>query len=328
MLKKNRLIRFDWAIKHMLRSKANFDILEGFLSAVLNEEVTVEQILESESERELEHLKYNRVDILVRDRQGRFMIVEVQNQYESDYLHRLLFGSSRVIIDTLQLGQPYSQVAKVISISILYFNLGSGDDYIYYGSTKFLGLHTGQSLKLKKREKADGHYYLREVKVEKEIFPEYYLIQVERFKDEVKGPLDEWIYMLKNERVEKGFHARHIDRARKKLSVLHMGDRERKRYEKYLMNLASERDIMESAHLKGRAEGLKEGEKRGLIKGLKEGEKRGLIKGLKEGEKKGRAEGERDKAIEIARKMNHEGLDRALIANITGLDSRELEELL
>jgi hypothetical protein len=29
------LVRFDWAIKNILRNKANFDILEGFLSALL-----------------------------------------------------------------------------------------------------------------------------------------------------------------------------------------------------------------------------------------------------------------------------------------------------
>ena len=159
MLGKDRLVRFDWAIKYVLRDKANFDILEGFLSAVLREEITVLEILESESDRELEHLKYNRVDILVKDSRGRHLIVEIQNQYESDYLHRLLFGVSKVIIDTLRLGQPYREIAKVISISILYFTLGSGDDYVYYGSTKLFGIHTGEPLKLRKRERKETDYY-------------------------------------------------------------------------------------------------------------------------------------------------------------------------
>ena len=42
-------IRFDWAMKHMLRDKANFDILEGFVSVLLGEEIKIEEILESES---------------------------------------------------------------------------------------------------------------------------------------------------------------------------------------------------------------------------------------------------------------------------------------
>jgi len=32
---KRKLISFDWAIKRILRSKANFEILEGFLSELL-----------------------------------------------------------------------------------------------------------------------------------------------------------------------------------------------------------------------------------------------------------------------------------------------------
>jgi hypothetical protein len=29
------LVSFDWAIKYLLRDQANFDILEGFLTALL-----------------------------------------------------------------------------------------------------------------------------------------------------------------------------------------------------------------------------------------------------------------------------------------------------
>lgn len=32
-----KLIRFDWAIKKLLRDKTNFSVLEGFLSAVCAE---------------------------------------------------------------------------------------------------------------------------------------------------------------------------------------------------------------------------------------------------------------------------------------------------
>jgi hypothetical protein len=41
-------IRFDWAIKKLLRSKANFGILEGFLSELLHEDIKIMEILESE----------------------------------------------------------------------------------------------------------------------------------------------------------------------------------------------------------------------------------------------------------------------------------------
>lgn len=296
MAKTNKVIRFDWALKHILRDKANFDVLEGFLSAVLEEEIQVLQLLESESDRELEHLKYNRVDVLVEDSQGRHLIIEVQNQHESDYLYRMLFGACKIIIDTLQLGHHYHDIVKVISVNILYFNLGMGNDYVYYGSTQFVGLHTKEPLRLRRRER-DGHgrIYLREVNIEREIFPEYYLIQVERFGDEVSSALDEWVYMLKNEEVRDDFQSRHIDRAREKLSVLQMDEANRRRYERYLMDLASERDVMKTAHREGRAEGLKEGVKEGVRK--------------------------------TARRMLEEGLEISLIAKITGLLLEEIERL-
>ena len=42
-----KLISFDWAIKRILRSKANFEILEGFLSELLKEDITILEVLES-----------------------------------------------------------------------------------------------------------------------------------------------------------------------------------------------------------------------------------------------------------------------------------------
>ena len=42
---KDRYIRFDWAIKRLLRQKANFGVLEGFLTVFLNEEVKIIDIL-------------------------------------------------------------------------------------------------------------------------------------------------------------------------------------------------------------------------------------------------------------------------------------------
>ena len=60
-----KLFRFDCAIKRLLRNKYNFDILEGLLSELINEDFKIKQILESEGNKETEDDKFNRVDILV-----------------------------------------------------------------------------------------------------------------------------------------------------------------------------------------------------------------------------------------------------------------------
>ena len=52
-----KLIRFDWAIKRILRNKVNFVVLEGFLSELLFDNIKIEYILESESNQETEEEK-------------------------------------------------------------------------------------------------------------------------------------------------------------------------------------------------------------------------------------------------------------------------------
>ena len=265
MVDETKLVRFDWAIKNILRDKANFDVLEGFLSALLCNDIHVVQLLESESNQEEKTGKYNRVDIMVKDSEGRHLIIEIQNQRETDYLERLLFGTSKVIVENLNTGEAYRHIVKVISISILYFNLGAIDDYVYYGTTEFRGMHTKQPLIIRESiKKVEPCFSYRS----KDIFPEYYLINVERFEDIIQSDIDEWIYMLKHDEVRDNFRSKNIDKAKEKLALIHMGTEERKRYERYLMDLASERDIIQTARVEGKVEGIKEGKVEGIEEGI------------------------------------------------------------
>jgi hypothetical protein len=81
-----KLISFDWAIKRLLRSKANFGILEGFLSELLYEDITIIEILESESNPDYRDDKYNRVDIKVKNSKDEIVIIEIQYGRELDYM--------------------------------------------------------------------------------------------------------------------------------------------------------------------------------------------------------------------------------------------------
>lgn len=182
MIPENKLVRFDWAIKHILREKANFDVLEGFLSALLNEDITVLNIIESEGNQEDVTDKFNRVDLLALDSKKRKFIIEVQNNRETDYLERLLFGTSKAVTESIDLGKGYSNIAKIISVSILYFNLGTGDDYVYYGTTELRGIHTGRPLSVKEQIQVVEDFEIKTRLHEKNIFPEHYLIQRKDFR--------------------------------------------------------------------------------------------------------------------------------------------------
>jgi len=222
-----KLIRFDWAIKNILRSKSNFVILEGFLSELLRETIKINKLLESEANQETETDKFNRVDLLVENSKGELIIIEVQNTSELDYLHRLLYGSSKAISENMNLGEPYSNIKKVISVSIVYFDLGHGDDYVYKGRTTFEGIHKKDKLELSTEQKK----LFGDIQVEK-IFPEYYLLKVNKFDKKTKDTLDEWIYFLKYEEIKDNFKAKGLKEAKEKLDVLKLPKKDQQKYQK------------------------------------------------------------------------------------------------
>jgi predicted transposase/invertase (TIGR01784 family) len=295
-----KYIRFDWAAKKMLRDKKNFDILEGFLSELLKEDIKIEGLLESESNQEEEDDKFNRVDLYAENSKGEHIIIEIQNTRELDYLMRMLFGTSKAITEYLEIGKPYSDIKKVIAVSIIYFGLGKGDDYIYVGQTKFTGLHTKKELELTKTQQE----LLKKPTVQ-EAFPEYYLIQTTRFNDIINEPLDEWIYFFKNNEVLDTFKTKGMKAVREKMIVNNLPDDEKKKYDRFLDNLHTEASIADTMRI----------EQEEKIKEARE-------KAEKEGEKIG----ERKKAIKVAFELIKLGLINSQISQATGLSEAEVED--
>ena len=145
---KDKYVRFDWAAKRMLRNKANFGVLEGLITVLLNEQVHIDEILESEGNQDTFDDKFNRVDVKAKNSKGEIILVEIQLTRELYYLERILYGVAKSITEHIQLGDKYDKVKKVYSISILYFDLGKGADYLYHGQTTFTGVHTGDTLQI------------------------------------------------------------------------------------------------------------------------------------------------------------------------------------
>jgi predicted transposase/invertase (TIGR01784 family) len=266
-MKKRKLITFDWAMKRLLRSKANFEILEGFLSELLNDDIHILEVLESESNKITVHDKYNRVDLKVRNKNDEVIIIEVQYEREFDYLQHILYGTSRVITEHIDESEPYSEVVKVISVNILYFDLGYGADYIYRGTTKFQGINKNDELELNESQK--NLYGKKNIY---ELFPEYYLIRINNFDDVAKNTLDEWVYFLKNEEVPEEFSARGLQKAREQLDIMKLPEEERIAYNRYVDDLHYQASMVESSygigHLDGRKEVILEVALRLIAKGM------------------------------------------------------------
>ena len=309
-----RYIRFDWAMKRMLRNKANFDVVEGLLTVLLGEQVKIVEILESEGNQEDENDKFNRVDIKAKNSKDEIIIVEIQQTRELYYLQRILYGVAKTITEHIDLGDKYNQVKKVYSISIIYFDLGKGSDYVYHGQNQFFGIHTNDELIVNQRDKDT----IRMV-TPTSIFPEYYIIRVNEFDKVATTPLDEWLEYLKNGRIKDGTTTPGLAQAKKKLQYLQMTPAERTAYDRHINNIMIQNDVLETKVL----EGLEKGLKQGLEQGMEQGMEKGMKKGMEQGLEQGRAE----ERLANARKMKAKGFPISDIAEITGLSTGEIEQL-
>ena len=310
MEQKDRYIRFDWAIKRLLRNKANFGVLEGLLTVLLGKGIHIIDILESEGNQQSGDDKFNRVDIKARNSEDEIILVEVQITREIYFLERILYGVAKAITEHIELGDVYSEVKKVYSISILYFDIGKGDDYLYHGQNSFVGVHTGDLLQVTTKEK---DAIVR--RLPSEIFPEYFLIRVNEFNKVAVTPLEEWIDYLKSGHIRPDTQAPGLAEARQKLIYYNMDKTEREAYDRHVDAIMIQNDVLGTAKFEG------------LMEGRMEGREEGIEEGREEGRMEGRIEGEKKKQLEIARTMKTDGISTDVIAKYTGVSPTEIEAL-
>ena len=295
MDKQPQYIRFDWAMRRLLRDKANFGVLEGFLTTLLGKTIKILKLLESESNQEDKDDKQDRVDVLAEDDKGELYLIEVQNESELAYFQRMLFGTSKLVTEYINRGENYEHIRKVYSVNILYFNLGGGTDIVYHGKTEFRGIHNGELLSL-------SPFQQQRFKVDavSDLYPEYFILKVNDFNKWSKVPLEQWIYFLNTSEIPHNATAPGLDEARKKLQIDRMTPAELNAYYRHLDNIVILRDNISTARGEGRLEGLAEG--------------RAEVRA------KGRAEAMK----ETARKMKQSGMDDKLIMQFTGLKAEEI----
>lgn len=294
----NKYIRFDWAMKRLLRDKANFGVLEGFLTTLLNEEIKINKLLESESNQEDEFDKQNCVDLLAENDKGELFLIEVQNNSEYAYFQRMLFGTSKLVTEYINRGKGYGLIRKIYSINIVYFNLGNGTDVVYHGKTEFRGIHNGELLNLSPFQKQKFN-----VDAVSDLYPEYYILKVNDFNKWSKVPLEQWIYFLNTGNIPADATAPGLSEAREKLQLVRMSKAELNAYYHHLDNVVILRDNIVTARGEGRLEGHAEG--------------------LEEG----RAEGRAESKLEDAKNLKCLGVSMDIIAKATGLSVEEIAKL-
>ena len=256
------IISFDWALKYTLRDKANFDVLEGLFSTILDRPVKIDDLLESESNQQTPDERLIRLDLKARLGDGELALIEFQYKPEHHFFRRLLFYTSKTLVEHVKSGSHYEGLPKVYTISVCDFRLGRGDDYVYHGRQKFVGLHSQQELRLNSSEAKR-----MSLRVIEDIFPEYILISLGNFPDKVQTQLDEWLYTLKTGLVEEGFSAPGLGQAAERLDLLKLNSEDRKRYEDFAFNQRIAINQTRAEVDDARNEGRVEGEAKGRVEG-------------------------------------------------------------
>lgn len=291
-----KLISFDYAIKYLLRDKGNYEIVEGFISALLKakgySEVKILALLESESNREDSKAKRSIADLIVEDTDKNKYIIEIERNVKDSFIHKSLFNTSRLIIDNLAQREDYTQILKVFHISLLYFPVGKGA--IHHGETIIQEIETKERLAVHIKNQETGEMFDAV-----NILPEYFFISIPLFNDRLEREIDDWLYVMKYEKVPSRFHSPYMQKVAEKLSILKMDEEERIKYSYYQKQIYNDRDELQAAIEKGKAEGKIEG----------------------------KAEGRVERNIEIARKMLEQNMEIYVIAAVTGLSIKELLEL-
>ena len=313
-MKTRNLISFDWAMKRLLRNKANFEVLEGFLSELLHRNIIIKNISESEANKEYENEKGNTVDILVEADESELFIIELQYNNLLFYFHRLLYGVVKTLANYLEKGTPYDKIRKIYSISIVHYGIGevegekkdkdkTPDDYIYHGFFNMTGVHSKNELRL-----TPGQRKTYNKTTIGEIMPEYYIIKLNNFNDVAVDTLDQWIYFLKHNKIEKNFTAKGFKKVEEVLNYDNLSPEEKIAHDKSIDRKLCAENAVETASVEGEIKGLEKGEAIGI--------------------EKGKAEGKAEEKTETAINCFNEGIPIEAIAKITNMTVEEIMEIL
>lgn len=304
-MSKKPLISFDYAIKYLLKDKGDYEIVEGFISAILTAHgynpVKISALLDGESSKESRPLKKSIADLIVEDTKGEKYIVEIERDYTIDFVNKACFNTSRLIVDSISESEDYSTIKKVFHISILYFSLSSMNEPLYHAKTVIQNIDNKHPLDLKLGDLRGKVYEL--VK----IFPEYFIISIPAFDDVVRNEMDEWLYVMKHDKVGEDFKSPYMKKVEDRLNVLKMTDEEKDGYYSFMKEKLTQRDSLRGAKEEGMAEGEAKGEAKGRMKGI--------------------AEGEAKSKITIAKNLLTYGMKVEEISNITGLTNQEVKEI-
>jgi predicted transposase/invertase (TIGR01784 family) len=285
----------DFGFKKLFGEEANKDLLIDFLNAVLPPENRVADLTFRNSEQLPDNIVDRKAifDIACTGEHGESFTVEMQKAKQLWFKDRALFYAAFPIQRQAQKGDWNFKLNPVFLVAVL--------DFEYDEHEERRKLYRIVTLK-----DQDGDPFSETLKM---IFLQMPLFGLT--EPDLKTQKDKWLFFLKNlenfDDIPSILREPVFEKAFDTAEYLKYSPALQEAYQKDLMIYRDNRNVLETARIEGKAEGLAEGK----------------AEGLAEGEIKGEAK----RNIEIARKMKQEGLNPALSAKITGLSSDEAERL-
>jgi hypothetical protein len=262
------LISFDFAIKYLLKNKGDYDIIEGFISALFASQgyppIKINALLDTESNKEGLEMKKSIADLVVEDGQGNKYIVEIERAYTPNFMHKACFNSSRLVVDGIYGNQDYTTIKKIFHISLLYFSTKEMQKPVYHGKTIVHEVDTKHPVDVSIAN--EGLVIFNTPNV----FPEYFFISVPMFDDVINTEIDEWLYVMKHSEIKQGFKSPYMAKVAERLSVIKMSNEERNEYIYYQKQSVYSQDILNAARAEGEAKGEAEGIKKTALNMLKQ----------------------------------------------------------
>ena len=293
----------DFAFKQIFGTEKHKDILIHFLNDILKLEgdhsIRNVQFLSTVQDPDIAAKKQSIVDVLCVDESGRQFVIEMQVARTTGFKERAFYYASKAYVSQMVKGGKYEHLKEVIFIAII-------DHELFPNKTHY---HSSHALCDQKTHEQD----LKGIRFEFLELPRF-----EKTLDTISTMVEKWCYFFKYapqttpDELEKLVGSDDvIQEAYQALDSAYWTENELRLYEQ---EMKSENDELSM---------LRYAEQQGVEKGLK----KGLEKGIKKGLAKGREEGRTAEKLIIAHNALQAGLAIPVVAQLTGLSIKEIENL-
>ena len=251
------------------------------------------------------------VDVRCKDTAGTVFLVEMQLNWDTDFLQRVVFNTSKAYVKQLDKGKPFHLLQPVYSLNFVQGDLHKGLDE-WYHPYQLVHIHHSErvleGLKIVFAEMDKYKKLAEKGHTKKDLWMRYFTEMTEK----TRKPAPE---LLADPDIAKAVEL---------LEIINYDDIEQELYDRY-WDAVSVEATWKSI---GEREGEKKGIEIGLQLGIKKGIEAGRLEGHAEGHREGLEEGEYNAKHQLVRNMLAEGFEPAIIAKITSLTIEEIQNMM